>query len=845
MNASPAAAARADRPCLELPLRPTGPAPATLVLTLCFVAAVTGILSVSRMAAWLPAAALGLAGLTAVTALWAGRRQRSWARNGWPLSLALATFAIAANVEQTRQTADRAVVDRLFRDALPPYDSVGVAAVPALEPAVERAAPRVRVAHVVAVVVEAPPPPAERHRLSGRARGYRLRTETIAAPGGPAEKVAVDVHLAVRHDLRLQPGDLDSGRIAASAGAGVPAFPAASERLPLYPLPGQRVEAIVQLIELDPGQTAPGQYDAPLQWLLGGLHARATIDPRQWRRLPDDGAVTPLVWARRAQIRLSEALNRHLNGRAADTLRALCWGDTSDLTVEDRAAFQRTGTVHLLAISGLHVYILLFLLLRAVGPLLAVGGGAQRWARHGLVAFLLWFFAAMTGFQEPVVRAVGMFTLWVGARALDRRFDALNALSLCGLTVLFVSPQSAHRIGFQLSYLSVGLLCWWGSALTDWLRRRVLGWLDRWLLPRLLNDLSQALAAGLIALFATLPLTVHAFGVAPAWAVAANLVLIPLMELLLVVALPLSLLFLFSEPGWPAAALQFATDQTLAAAEGLGAWCGSPADTPPPPGWTLPVCWLALLIAGAHFRRVTQPLLPLGDLAVRRRFGYPASGLALGLTCCAALALSGRWLPAATPGSSAVSGAPILLLGRLRPCVVATPGNAAGSATEPVSAWAAYALDDPAILESILRRPVSRWRLWQAPAARERIYVLTPAVWLLADTPAARAELEAQLAAHRGPPPLLLVALTADSSRSAAVRIPAAWAGRIRAVVLLESPWRLLEADAQAWMTFGRETGRPVLGADAAAVWAIEADGRGAWVTAESGESVFWPFVEP
>ncbi|MGH7144934.1 MAG: ComEC/Rec2 family competence protein [Planctomycetota bacterium] len=846
------------------------PPPATRCVVACFLGAVAGILLTSSLPAWTPwlAAAAALAAFAAARwpfhraetqagdETWTGDEfsapppppPAAWTRAALPLALFLTLFTLADQVEQLRQQRNAALVEALFHAAPPPFDAAGAAPTPDLAWLTDRDEPRIRLATITGTVVEAPPPPMPRHLLMNRPRIYIVETQTVADPGHAPETLHARIHVALATNPLLPP--------------------ALTPGPPCYPLPGDRIEATLALREILPGAAPPGQSDPHLTWLIEGLHAEASLDPRQWRELPGPAWVGPLQAARRAQDFLSAQVNRHLTGREADTIRALCWGDSSDLGPDDRRSFQRTGTVHLLAISGLHIYIVLYMLLLFLRPWLA-----HRAARHLALAVLIWTYAALTGFHEPVLRAVLMFTIWIGALLASRRFDPLNAWALSGLFILAGSPQSAHTIGFQMSYASVGMLCWWSAALTGWLRTRLLGRLDRWLLPRVLDGLCHALAAGLIALAATLPLTVYYFGVFPIWAVLANLVLVPIFELLLVLALPLTLLFCVTDPGWPALLLQHAAHCALLAADGMAALVGSDTPFSPPRPAFLVAALAALAVAGGFFRRAARNRdpgrrPPLGESALRARMARPSFSLALSILCTVGCSHAGAWPRAVQPTAAPAfpsAAAPVMILGRTHPCCVLArvpaPDQAgaaapAGAAPAGCDAFTDIEPPEPEALLSAARTPVHAWHALLAPDVRDRSRLLAPGIRLFCDGPTARDRLletwaalplpaaapSAAASATTAPDgrELLLVFLTPDSIHAPPLspEQQAALAAHVTAVVLLDSAWRLLAPDGQAWVAFGRAHRIPVLAADAAPLWRLPPGGATATLATAQGDRI-------
>ena len=178
-----------------------------------------------------------------------------------------------------------------------------------------------------------------------------------------------------------------------------------------------------------------------------------------------------------ANSALGDAMARVLPEPASSLAQSLLLGRRSALSESLSTAFERTGTAHLLAISGLHLGILLA---AVVSVLLAALG-----RRHYLYVWLglaaLWTYALFTGMKPPVVRAAIMASVFLLAEAAGRQKHAPTALALAAAVMLYIEPTLLWRTSFQLSVLAMGglillfpparfLLASWCELLTARLR---------------------------------------------------------------------------------------------------------------------------------------------------------------------------------------------------------------------------------------------------------------------------------------------------------------------------------------------------------------------------------------
>lgn len=139
-----------------------------------------------------------------------------------------------------------------------------------------------------------------------------------------------------------------------------------------------------------------------------------------------------------------------LNPEDASMLAAMITGDRIWLQRRTRVGFERTGSFHLLVVSGLHLAIFAGLIFWC----------AQRAHLPRLWATLLTIAAAQayaifTGYGQPVQRSFWMVTLYLLARLLWRERSALNAIGLAALCLLAANPSSLFDAGFQMTLLSV------------------------------------------------------------------------------------------------------------------------------------------------------------------------------------------------------------------------------------------------------------------------------------------------------------------------------------------------------------------------------------------------------
>lgn len=134
-------------------------------------------------------------------------------------------------------------------------------------------------------------------------------------------------------------------------------------------------------------------------------------------------------------------------------IQALLLGQRQEVSQEIYSNYAAAGVIHILAVSGLHVGIILLLLNRILQPIERFPKG--RIVKAILLILLLWGFALLAGLSPSVVRAVSMFSFVAIGMQLNRRTSVLNTLFISLLVLLLINPGYLTQVGFQLSYAAV------------------------------------------------------------------------------------------------------------------------------------------------------------------------------------------------------------------------------------------------------------------------------------------------------------------------------------------------------------------------------------------------------
>ena len=294
---------------------------------------------------------------------------------------------------------------------------------------------------------------------------------------------------------------------------------------------GQEVE-ISGALATPPGPVADGLFDYQTYLRRQGIYYQLkTSSADDWKLLSTNH--TPpmsdrfLAWSQKTLARGLPNEDEPLR-----LLWAMTLGWKTALTSEVSAPFMQSGTMHIFAISGLHIALIagiLVAILRTV-QVPRIGCGL-------LVIPLIWFYTAATGWQPSAIRSTIMMTIIIAGWALKRPSNLINSLAAAAFIILLYDPEQLFQASFQLSFFVVLSIALFMPPLEK-LRDRLLQ-IDPLLPPELLPRwrrwtnsvvwvVSTWLATSLAAWFGSWPLTAYYFDLFSPVTLLANLLIVPL-----------------------------------------------------------------------------------------------------------------------------------------------------------------------------------------------------------------------------------------------------------------------------------------------------------------------------
>ena len=358
----------------------------------------------------------------------------------------------------------------------------------------------------------------------------------------------------------------------------------------------------------------PGVNDYRLYLARTRVWTTGTVTKNLVVRLAGENGSPPMnTRLERMRQQAREFIARNVKGDSGAIYRALLTGDTSAIRPGLRKAFARTGTAHLLAISGMHmgaIFVLALVLTTAIAailPALLLRLPLRKLA--GAVALApLATYALTAGMKPPVFRAAVMTAAFILIVAADRRYSAAAALALAATLVMLVFPASLLSASFQLSFAAVSVIIMLWKKLRPWHARLAA--------RRTLLFLATVALSGIAAQAGTLPFSLRHFNMISPLSVPATVLLLPL---LCFWALPLGLTALAAAPFFPKAAAVMlragspAIDAATAVITRLAANPDTVLYVPDPP-WLMAAIYFAALVI--LYRRIRRPAGFLAALIV-------------------------------------------------------------------------------------------------------------------------------------------------------------------------------------------------------------------------------------
>jgi competence protein ComEC len=312
------------------------------------------------------------------------------------------------------------------------------------------------------------------------------------------------------------------------------------------------------------------------------------------------------AWWARLRARFAEAVESRLPPLEGTVLEGVLWGDRGNLPAALRQEFSDTGTVHVLTTAGLHLGIM-----AALVAALLVLTPLPRPARSAVIVAAGWAYAALAGLHIPTLRAAMMLTAGMLAFESGRGRTASAVLAAAAFAVVLPHPLALLSPSFSMSFACVCGIALLSPTLSA-LGLRAGAWGPHWF--------AELLRTGVAVQVALAPLQALYFNAFTPYAVAANLVVVPMVGAVMALGSAYALAALVVPPlAWPLSNLTWwCVTIMTGVVDRFATLPFAHIDVPPPTHAFLILYWIALaaLAFAVRARIARRTLLASGACAI-------------------------------------------------------------------------------------------------------------------------------------------------------------------------------------------------------------------------------------
>lgn len=259
--------------------------------------------------------------------------------------------------------------------------------------------------------------------------------------------------------------------------------------------------------------TAESSFDYKAHLANKHIFSSAYIPAHGWEKIGNRKSLQSIAieWREKMVAQLEQ---NPLLQESVGTLAALIFGDTSMLESATIQAYSATGAMHVLSVSGLHVGIVSAMLMFIVSFV------PPRFQVFKVIIALtgIWLYAFVAGLVPPVFRAAAMFSIVSIGACLNRSTGIYNSLAVAAVINIIMEPNCIVDIGFQLSYLAIVSIAYFGNRVQKIVR------FDNKIYAYIWGIVAVSIAVQII----TLPITIYYFGVIPTYTLLTNILIVPL-----------------------------------------------------------------------------------------------------------------------------------------------------------------------------------------------------------------------------------------------------------------------------------------------------------------------------
>jgi competence protein ComEC len=265
----------------------------------------------------------------------------------------------------------------------------------------------------------------------------------------------------------------------------------------------------------------PGGFDYKRYALFQGITHQVFLKQGEFELLDGkkESWFKKFIFSSREQV--LNILRKNIHGdKELGLAEALLIGYKDDLDQALVQSYTNTGVVHIIAISGLHLGLIYWLLALLLRPL--KNRKKIKWLRPVLIITGLWLFSLLAGAQPSILRSALMFTCIVLGESFSKKTSIYNTMAVSAFILLCINPYWIWDVGFQLSYSAVLSIIIFMRPIYNWF----------YIKNKILDFIWKLNAVTLAAQILTIPLSIYHFHQFPNYFMLTNFVAVPLSSMI-------------------------------------------------------------------------------------------------------------------------------------------------------------------------------------------------------------------------------------------------------------------------------------------------------------------------
>ncbi len=290
---------------------------------------------------------------------------------------------------------------------------------------------------------------------------------------------------------------------------------------------------IITQANLQPIKNAgnPGSFNYKRYLLFQQTTAQVYITPDKFAVLETTNKAWLQTQLLKLQSKVLQVIKTNIKtSKEAGLAEALLIGYKDDLDKTLLESYTNTGVVHVIAVSGMHLGLIYWLLNILFIPLLK--SRRTKWLHPVLVIVILWLFSLLTGGAASIMRAAVMFTFILIGRSINKQSSVYNTLAMSAFLLLCYNPFWLWDVGFQLSYAALLSIVIFYKPIYNLL----------YIKYKVLDYIWQLTCVTIAAQILTTPISLFHFHQFPVYFLLTNLIAVPLSSIILIGELILLLL---------------------------------------------------------------------------------------------------------------------------------------------------------------------------------------------------------------------------------------------------------------------------------------------------------------